>query len=201
MAYIFRLVSGIFNPMLLPFFGAILFFQAGSYGLYSFEYKLYIQGIVLLNTGLLPGLGIWMLKKYGYVSDMNVTVRKERVIPYIIILVTYSATIALLIRLQVPWLAVKLYFGVLLAIFLAFFITLKWKISAHTMSFGCLVASSFIVCLNQGISPLVFFVILLLLAGLQATSRVYLKAHTLGQVGGGFLLGIVSICTTYYLIP
>jgi len=201
MTQLFRWVSGILHPLLLPFFGAILFFQAGIYSLYPVQYKIYMQGLVLLNTGLIPAIGIWFLKKKGLVTDLDVSVRSQRIIPYAIIFITYLVTVILLIRSAVPWVVVKLYMGSLLSIVLAFFITLKWKISAHTMAYGCLVAGSFLICYDQHINPLAFFVFLLLLAGLQATSRIYLKAHTLSQAGGGFALGIASVCSMYFLIP
>lgn len=197
----FKIVSGILHPMLLPLFGTILLFQVGAFKMYPLEYKLYIEGIIFLNMGLLPALGIYLLKRTGHISDMDVSVRNERVFPYVISLITCTGAIFLLIRYQMPWMIVKLFIGSIAATLIAFLITLKWKISAHVIAFGCLVASSFLVCLSQGVNPVYFFVILLLLAGLQATSRVYLKAHTLGQVVAGFSLGFLSVCISFYLIP
>jgi len=197
----FKIVSGILHPMLLPLFGTILLFQVGAFKMYPFEYQLYIEGIILLNMGLLPALGIYLLKRTGHISDLDVSVRNERTFPYIISLITCTGAVFLLVRYQMPWMVIKLFIGSILATILAFLITFKWKISAHVIAFGCLVASSFIICLNQGENPIYYFVILLLLAGLQATSRIYLKAHTLGQVIAGFNLGFFSVCISFYLIP
>jgi len=197
----FKVVSNILHPLLLPFIGSVLLFEAGSYSLYPLSYKWYAEGLILINTGVLPGILIWLLKKMGKISDLDVSIRSERLFPYLIMFITYAGTVYLLYRIHFPWSLIKLFMGVVLAIFLALFITLKWKISAHTMAFGCLVAGSFIVCLEQGIIPLFFLVMLLLTAGLQAASRIYLRAHTLGQVALGFVHGGVCVCSTYFLIP
>jgi membrane-associated phospholipid phosphatase len=150
---------------------------------------------------LLPLAGIFLLKLNGHVSDFDVTDEKERVFPYIITLVSSAAGILLIYRYNMPWIVLKLYIGSILATIIAFILTFKWKISVHTIAFGCLVASAFLMCLNQGKNPLLFFVILLIIAGLQATSRLYLKAHTTGQVTAGFFLGLLSVSATFLLLP
>lgn len=201
MQIFFRIVSAILHPLLLPVFGMLLLFQVGTFRMYPLEYQLYITGMIFLNMTLLPAAGVLLLKKTGQISDLDVSVRSERVFPYIISLITSISAIVLLIRYQMPWMVVKLFIGSTFAAVLAFIITFKWKISAHVIAFGCLVASSLIICINQGINPTTFFVILFLLAGLQATSRVYLKAHTLGQVVAGFSLGFISVSAIYFSIP
>jgi glycine cleavage system H protein len=153
MTQFFKWVSGILHPLLLPFFGILLLFQVGTLAMYPTTYKLYILILILLNTGLLPGLIILYLSKKGIVSDLDVSDRKQRVLPYIIIFVLYLLMVLLLTKTSLPWFVVKLYMGSLLSIVVSFIITLKWKISAHTMAYGCLVGGSFIVCLNQRINP------------------------------------------------
>lgn len=197
----FQIVSGVFNPMLLPFFGTILLFQLGLFQLYPLQYKLFIMAIVLINMCLLPLAGIYLLKLNGHISDLDVSNKKERVFPYIITIVSSIAGIILIYRYNMPWIALKLYIGTMLAALIAFLITFWWKISVHTIAFGCIVASAFLICLNQSKNPLIFFVILLLSGGLQATSRLYLKAHTLGQVTAGFFLGLLSVSATFFLLP
>jgi len=201
MTQLFRWISGILHPMLLPFIGTILLFQTGLYSQWPISYKLYVQGLVFITTAILPALAILLLRRKGVITDLDVSVRSQRVIPYLVFGLTYAATVFFLMRAAFPWTIVKLFLGSLLSILVAFIITLKWKISAHTMSFGCLTGGAFVICLEQHVNPLLFFVVLFVLAGLQASSRVYLKAHTLAQAGVGFVLGVVCICGMYFLIP
>jgi len=196
-----KIVSAILNPVLLPFYGVVLLFSVGTFSEFPLVYRLYIEGIVLLNMCIVPGFGVWLLKRSGYISDLDVSMRSERIFPYLITFICYISTCYLLYKYQMPWWVLKLFIGAVLSIAVAFFITLKWKISAHAMAFGCLIGSAFLVCLSLAIYPLVLLSALLILAGLQASSRVYLNAHTLGQVCGGFALGVLSVCCTFFLIP
>jgi len=196
-----QLISGILHPLTLPFFGTILLLNIGVFGELPMSYRLYVEGIVGLNMGLFPALGIFLLMKSGHISDLDVSKRTERIFPYLIVLISSAAGCYLLYRVQMPWWIIKLFIGSILSTILAFFITLKWKISAHTMAFGCVIGSAILICLQEAINPLFILSILFLLAGVQASSRLYLKAHTMGQVCCGFLLGAASVATTYYLIP
>ena len=196
-----QIISGILHPMTLPFLGTILLLNIGIFGELPMSYRLYVEGIVMLNMGLFPALGIFLLMKGGHISDLDVSKRTERIFPYLIVLISSAAGCYLLYRVQMPWWIIKMFLGSILSTILAFFITLKWKISAHTMAFGCVMGSAILVCMQEAINPLFILSILFLLAGVQASSRLYLKAHTLGQVCCGFLLGALSVATTYYLIP
>ena len=196
-----QIISAIFHPMTLPLFGTILLLELGIFGQLPLTYRLYIDAVVFINMGIIPGLGIWLLLKTGLVSDLDVSKRSERLLPYLIVILTAIAACVLLYRAQMPWWTIKLYFGSVIATFIAFFITLKWKISAHTLAFGCLIGSAVLVSLKVSMNPVLILSIMLLLAGLQASSRLYLKAHTLGQVFGGFVLGFVSVNASFFLIP
>lgn len=201
MSTLFKWVSGLLHPLLLPFFGTILFFQAGVYVLYPLNYKLYVIGLIFLVTGFVPAMGILALRKQGVVTDLDVSERSQRIWPYAIIFLAYLGAILMLIKVSIPWPIVKLYVGALFSIVAAFFITLKWKISAHTLSSGCLMAGIVLVCLQQRLNPTWLLSVCLLLTGLQASSRLYLRAHTVAQTACGFLLGVVSVSGAYYLIP
>lgn len=196
-----QIISAILHPLTLPLLGTILLLNIGIFGELPLSYRLYVEGIVALNMGLFPALGIFLLMKGGHISDLDVSKRSERIFPYLIVLISSLSGVYLLYRVQMPWWVLKMFIGSALSTIVAFFITLRWKISAHTMAFGCLIGSAILICLQEGINPVLILSLMFLLAGLQASSRLYLKAHTLGQVCCGFLLGAVSVAMSYYLIP
>jgi membrane-associated phospholipid phosphatase len=196
-----QIISALLHPLTLPLFGTILLLNIGIFGDLPLAYRLYVEGIVLLNMGIIPSVGIWLLMKGGHVSDMDVSKRSERVLPYLIVWIAGISACILLYRARLPWWIVKLFIGSSIATFLAFFITLKWKISAHTMAFGCIIGSAFLICFKTALNPQLILSVMFLLAGLQASSRIYLKAHSLSQVGCGFLLGVFSVSATFFLIP
>ena len=196
-----QFISAILHPLTLPLFGTIMLLEMGLFGELPFTYRLYIDSIVFVNMCLIPGLGIWLLLKTGVVSDLDVSKRTERILPYLIVILTAVLACVMLYKAQLPWWTVKLYIGSVFATFVAFFITLKWKISAHTMAFGCVIGSAILVSMKLAMNPIVILSVMFMLAGLQASSRLYLKAHTLGQVFGGFFLGFVSVIAAFLIIP
>lgn len=196
-----QIISAILHPLTLPFLGTVLLLNIGVFAELPMSYRLYVEGIVALNMGFFPALGIFLLMKGGHISDLDVSKRTERIFPYLIVLISSLSGVYLLYRVQMPWWVIKLFIGSAFSTVLAFFITLKWKISAHTMAFGCLMGSAVLICLQEGINPVAILSILFLLAGIQASSRLYLKAHTMGQVCCGFLLGAFSVTAMYFLIP
>jgi len=196
-----QIVSGILHPLLLPSLGIVLLFQLGSFRELPWNYKLYVESMVFLNTGVIPAIGIWLLKKSGHISDLDVSSRSERFFPYLISILATASACIMLFRSQMPWWVVKLFIGSVLATIVALLITIKWKVSAHAMAFGCLLGSAFLVCIQLAVFPLIPFSALVLLAGLQASSRLYLGKHTPGQVVVGLLLGVVSVQSAFFLIP
>jgi membrane-associated phospholipid phosphatase len=196
-----KIISAFLHPFTLPLFGTVLLMELGIFGDLPLAYRLYIDAIVLVNMCILPALGIWLLLKTGLVSDLDVSERSDRIWPYLIVLVTGITGCVMLFRAQLPWWTIKFYLGSAIGTFIAFLITLKWKISAHTLASGCLIASALIISFQVAQSSILILSIMFILTGLQASSRIYLKAHTLGQVFAGFLLGFITVSCSYFFIP
>lgn len=91
------------------------------------------------------------------------------------------------------WPSIKvLIFGGGLSIFLTAIINLKFKISAHMVGIGGLLGSLIVVSyvLKYNAVPQIAF--LVILAGIIATCRLYLKAHDPKQIYSGFFLGFLT---------
>jgi len=136
---------------------------------------------------LTPMLFIVWLKRQGWVSDFDLSVRRERVLPMFI------AWLGLL----VGWLALRaadaprllLAFALLQicqgAIFLL--ITLFWKISLHTTTVSSLTALWWVMT-----GSVVFLWLGLPLVVLVAWARLRLRRHTAAQAIAGTLLGVLA---------
>ena len=70
-----------------------------------------------------------------------------------------------------------------------------WKISAHAAGMGGLVALMFrIIASHYALYNLnVWLSVMIIVAGMVMTSRVYLKRHTLWQVLAGFANGFICV--------
>lgn len=146
-----------------------------------------VFSLILFFSYFLPA-GIFLLSlKLNWISDWDITKRKERYFLFGSILI--SILICLLIfyflgEINLLYFYLKLTFP--FAIF--FFITLFWKISGHLLMNSFLLLLFFLYLHNSVI--LLPGVFLLILVG---WSRVYLKKHNWGQVISGGMLTLISL--------
>lgn len=155
------------------------------------ETKWRIAVLVLLFTGIFPALSVLGLIMYKKVSNLYITSQSERTLPYITGAIFYVFFFYFLSDVQI-WDSLKLFIlsgGITLII--AVIINFKLKISAHTLSIGGLVG--FILGISYLIRLDITFVYsgLILLSGIIAWARLYLKAHQPKEVYFGFFIGLV----------
>ena len=189
-----KIISYIFQPLLMPFYGMILLMQTNLFSIFSPAYKIIAVAGTLLFTGLLPALPIFMMMRRGQIKDLFISKREERTMPYLFSMLSYVFWLFFLWRtLQFPPEFSLVAAGSVLSVFLMVFINLKWKISAHTAGMGGLIGGIFGVAFVAAINPVWIITAAIIIAGLVAISRILLKAHTLSQVIGGFFLGFACV--------
>lgn len=193
-----RIITFVFQPLLMPSYAMILLMQLPLFQILGVYYRaLAIIGTILF-TAIFPALPILMMVRKGQIKDIFISQREERTMPYLFSLLAYFFWILFLWRtLQFPSEFIALAIGTVVSLILMVIINFKWKISAHLAGMGgfvgCLIGVSYIV----GINPLWLIILSLIVSGLVAISRIYLKAHTLSQTIGGFCLGVLSVLLPY----
>ncbi len=161
--------------------------------LYPLPLKLWILGGTFTSTALVPGLFIYLLVKNGAAGDVELSNRKERAIPYLIIISSLLICVFFLYRMLIPVWLLAILLGACVALFIALCVNFVWKISAHAIGIGGLLGGIMGVARLHMINPYWAFIAVLIAAGLLGTSRIFLKRHTPMQVYAGFGLGF--ICT------
>jgi len=148
-------------------------------------------GIYLGVALLLPIIYLLILMRLGWVTDLDVQVRAQRIRPLRFALATGMAAWIILLLGDAPSTLVALAgaFWVMLAI--NFVVTLRWKISLHT---AFTAAGTTVAWAIAGLyAPLVVGI------PLMAWSRVRLGRHTLGQTIAGGLLGLIVFVAAHSL--
>jgi len=176
----------------MPIYGVMLLFVYTYFGVtYLQQFWLIITPVILFSFAI-PAILIFMLYKIGVISDLSLKVRRERIYPYIITLLSYSVMIFFYYRMNMPpWFLMIMVSSVAIML-VAILITLKWKISAHMFGIGGLIGGAMSVSyFVEHSNPYFMFMGLFIIAGLVGTSRLILKRHTLAQVIAGFLLGFL----------
>ena len=190
----FKIITYIFQPLLIPTYGIILLMQLSLFQLFPTSYRLFAIAGTVLFTCILPSLSILFMMKNRQISDIFISKREERTMPYLFSLLAYIFWVLFLWRtLQFPMEFVLLAIGSIVSVVLMVFINLKWKISAHTAGMGGLIGGIFGVAFVAAINPVWIITAAIIIAGLVAISRILLKAHTLSQVIGGFFLGFACV--------
>jgi membrane-associated phospholipid phosphatase len=151
---------------------------------------------MLIATCLLPATSIYILYKYGMISDVNLIAREDRLLPNVVVTSTYMITYLMLKYVNhLSGIIVVPLFLMTISLVINGVVSFYWKISAHaTAVAGVLGFWGFM----QVIMPVEYlyypFLILIILTGALFSARLYLGRHTPAQVWAGGLLGLaVSI--------
>jgi hypothetical protein len=166
------------------------------------------RGILLLisvftTSCMIPGLGVALMKPLGLVQHLSMRDKQERIGPYIICGVFYLWLFKNFMDGSVPLLYATFALGATIGLFLAFFINIFLKISAHTMGMGALVAMVLTLTytwpglsIHLGILQVSMNIVLcvaVLLAGLVGYSLLLLGAHSPAAVWRGYAAGMAAV--------
>ncbi|NMB05523.1 MAG: hypothetical protein GX976_04005 [Bacteroidales bacterium] len=192
MKTIAHVISTIFQPLLMPTYGVMLIFVYTYFGMIYLPQFWRILLPVVLFSFAIPGLLIFMLYRMKIISDLSLKHRRERIYPYLITLISYSAMIVYYFRIGMPMWFLMIMAASVAIMVIAILITLAWKISAHMFGVGGLIGGAMAVTyFVERSNPFFMFMGLFIIAGLVGTSRLILRRHTLNQVIAGFLLGFL----------
>lgn len=156
----------------------------------EFIYRIYIITGVL--TVAMPLLSLVVLYKWGIISDINLSKRKERILPTYIALIYYGSFYYLMRQIQgIDVVILSAIFSCIVAITMTNIITSWWKISIHGAGIS-LITGIFIAATQvKFVSHTPTIIILFLLVGIVGWSRLYLHKHTPAQVYAGSILGFL----------
>ena len=188
-----NIISGMFHPLLMVTYGVVLALTFTYLAIYPPALKLLLAGGAFLSTAVIPGAFILMMVKNGAAVDMELSDRHERVVPYLIFITSIMVCAFYMYKMMLPFWFISLLLGACVALILALLINFFWKISAHAIGIGGLLGGIMGVARIHLINPYWAFIIVIIIAGLVGTSRIFLKRHTPMQVYAGFCLGF--ICT------
>jgi membrane-associated phospholipid phosphatase len=193
-----EVLSYIAHPLFIPLLGLVVISNSGTYAADldpRFTHFIYLA--VFIFTLLLPAGLIPLFYYSGMVRNIQLSERRERLIPMYITLVFYVAAYLLIRKLPVSMVYQRYLFAGCLSILLLLAVSYFWKISAHLMGWGGLV--SLIVCLSLRFNTdlMLFLIFSIFMTGCVGSARLRLDAHNPLQVFAGFLLGFLTVFTAF----
>lgn len=199
MAHMF---SDVFSPILMSTYAVVCVLWFTRYNFIPVNTRWLTVLYVFAITAFVPALTVFILMRLGKVSDTAISDRRQRPLPFAVTALCSLGAYCLVRELGYPdQVAFYLAAGMFIAI-IEGFISLWWKISAHTAAAGAFLGYTIIMAKLNILTVNYIWAIslMVLLGGLIAWARLYLFRHTPLQVLGGWALGLVVCMATYYIL-
>jgi hypothetical protein len=204
MRYVAWMVSVLLHPLLMATYSCLLLFFVINDTVYDFmtatAIKWRVTIIVFLFSFVFPVLNIYILYKLGRLPSLTLSGQKERSFPYLMTSLFYFGLFYLLVDVNI-WPSLKLFLiGGGICILLVAIINLRYKISAHMVGLGgvlgVLISVSYLIRFDMTI----YYVLVIILAGITGYARLTLGSHRPSQIYSGFLLGLIVQCTLFFAL-
>ncbi len=207
-----QLLSLLFHPLLVLTYALLLLMVINPYA-FSVRSVADKRAMVLLLSVfsisfMLPAFGVALMKPLGFIKTWQMEDKLERTGPYILAGIFYLWLYKnLLSKGQAPDLFTTCVLGATIGLFLAFFINIFTKISAHAVGMGGLVAMLLLAMKTWGggmfklpalggtmqLSLNVVLAAVIVVAGLVGTARLALKAHEPADLWRGYAAGFAAV--------
>ena len=163
--------------------------------------KLMVLSLVFIVTYLIPLLIIVVFKKLKFIKNYKIETIKERKLPIALMVFLFyllGTTISNVANLRDLGL---LFYATSLALFIVYILFLiRIKASVHLLSLGIFTGFFMLLSNIHSKSFVIVIMILFLIAGVLATARLKLKAHTSKEVYIGFFIGLITTSIVYFLL-
>lgn len=184
-----KLLSTILHPLILPVIAVFLVTQkeVGNVTL-----ALYWSFLVVLFALVTAGFLLYGIKK-GFISNFDVSVRKQRVIIYPFVTTMAMIFIGILYFLKGPQILQFGSIALVISLIILDFVNTKIKASIHVASVASL-------ALSLSVIYGTWFYLFLLIVPLIAWSRVVMKRHTPRETVVGAICGFVLTLITIFIV-
>lgn len=188
-------ISVLFHPLLMATYGCLLLFFGIRNTVFDImtpiDAKWRVSIVVFLFSFMFPVLNIYIMYKLRRIPSLTLSNQGDRTFPYIMTAVFYFGLFYLLKDANI-WNSIKLFvIGAGVGILLTAIINRKYKISAHMVGIGGLLGVLISVAYLIRFDMTLFYLLVIIVAGLVGMSRVILEEHKPSQVYTGFLLGLI----------
>ena len=186
-----RTVSMIFTPFYLPLVGLVALFVFSYLKMMPWQFKLLVLLQADIFTILLPTL---LIRFYRFTQGWHsheIGTKERRMVPYIISVISYFTCYYTMNAIHIPHVISGILLAALSIQIVCAIINVWWKISTHSAAIGGFAGALIAYSFKWSFNPVWWLCLILIVAGLVGTSRMILRQHTLGQVVGGFGVGLV----------
>jgi hypothetical protein len=192
-------VSRLLHPLWMPFYAMLLlwFVEPMVNIAIPANYLPRLSLLVFLYTALLPLIFALVLRKLGLIKSLEMETAKERRFPYLFTAVCYFLCYFQMAGNHALGLYALVLLGATVSILALLLVNLRVKVSAHLVGVGGTAGVFAGLQWSLGLNYGILVAALVLVAGLLASARLRLQAHSEAEVYVGFILGF---CTEFLLL-
>jgi hypothetical protein len=188
-------ITYLFHPLFISAYvmGFLIFLHPFAFVSFDQRDKVFKFVSIVFNTAFLPLFSVFLMWRLQFVGSLQLREQKDRIIPYMAAMIFYWWNWHLYQNWQeVPASAIHFLLGAFLAICVAFFCNIFFKISMHAVAMGGALIFFVLLGFNDAYGSGLYIAVALLAAGLVCSSRLILGAHSGFEVWTGLLAGAVT---------
>ena len=186
-----KVTSALFTPFSIPFLSFLVLFLFSYLRIMPMAYKLIVLGIVYCFTILTPVVTIFLFRKINGFDIQELTERKKRYVPILLTIISYVFCLLMMRKLNISWYMTGIILTALIVSVICMIVNLKWKLSEHMAGMGGVIGGLVSFSALFGYNPVAWLCVFILIAGVLGSARILLGHHTLGEVLGGFTVGLL----------
>lgn len=195
-----KFISVLLHPIVIPTIGILLFLSITP-NIITKERQYLLISIVFFSTYIIPLISLIVLKTIGIVKSFQVASIKERKTPLFIMLIIFYVLGRLLINIPDFRELGILFYGTNISLAIVYLLfSFQIKSSLHILSMSSTLGFFLLFANSYAISIFPIGIILIILTGVLASSRLHLKAHTPREIYFGFFIGLLGQLLGFMLL-
>lgn len=191
-----RFFSWLFHPVFVPVMLVFFMVFIHPYLFAGMDTKPRILVVVQAAAmcTFFPLVTVLLLKALDFIKSIQLTSRKDRIIPLVACGVWYF-WLWYVWRNQpdYPQQAVQFALAIWISVSLALMANIIMKISLHAIAAGVMLTFIILLAFTQDLNFGVYISVALLITGIVCTSRFIVSDHTPAEIYGGLALGVLSM--------
>ncbi|PTX63925.1 hypothetical protein C8N46_101534 [Kordia periserrulae] len=193
-----NVISYIFHPIFIPVMATVGFFLVTP-RMYEFNFKIDVSITIAIFTVFIPILTFILLRRLRMIDTVFVKDVRQRKIPlYLYVLLLFLIVTKIISKSIFAELYYFFVATLISAILCLFFVLIRIKASMHMMGIAGLVMFLIVLSISYQLNITFALSILILMIGIVGSSRLYLKAHTVGELILGFAIGVIPQLLVMY---
>jgi hypothetical protein len=193
------IISYLLHPLLVPTYIMVFLLNVNAFLAFMIPValRLWIIGMFFVITFAMPAIMIYLMKRKGVITSLQMEIRSERFYPLLLTAIFWGLGYTVISKTGLPMVYYQYMLGGIAAIIVAIAINYFWKISLHMVGMGGLTGAFFGLSLRIGVDLFPMLAIVILLSGLVGYARLKVNSHNPPQVYVGFIVGVILMFIVY----